>query len=363
VPIATLEASSPDAVFAFLAERVSVRDRAHWTWKYRLDDPAAGARAFYHTAATGEVGGFIGLLPTTLHTRDAAAGAAWFVDWATGAGEGSVGAGVALLRHAERRTPILLTLVGSPDTRRILPRLRWRSTDRPGAWVLRLSARALAASGPVERRPWLRAAAPLARLYFRARRPPAAPYALREVDRFPREYDAVWEERRAEFAPLMDRSSAALNFMCADYPGGGYRRFLIVEGERAVGHLVLREDTADGGGADADGVRELTPGGAPGGPATARPALARGRIVDALWVRGRPGMAEWLVRSACWAFQRAGIDYIECTASVPDLEAALAACRFSRRRPVPIWYHRVPDGVPGPETWFITYLDCDRAYR
>jgi hypothetical protein len=340
VAIESLQASSPAAVFAFLDARLARRTRAHWTWKYRLDDPA-GARAFYYIGADGTVGGFIGILPTTLHAPNAAVDAAWFVDWATGAGPASVGAGVALLRHAQARTTMLLTLVGSADTRQILPKLRWMSDDRPGLWILRLTARALAASGPVRRRPWLRlpvlAAAPLARLYFHVGDPGASPFRLQEVERFPADYDAVWAERRREFAPLMSRTSAQLNFMCAGFPEGGYTRFLLLEEGRVAGHLILREDPKDG--------------------------LRRGRIVDALWPRHRTGAVEWLVRRACRRFQERGVDYIECTASAPDLERALRACRFSRRRAVPIWYHRLPSEVPTPETWFVTYLDCDRAYR
>lgn len=336
--IESLRASSPEAAFTFLDERIARRERAHWTWKYGLaaDD---GARAFYHAGADGSVGGFIGLLPTALCTEGGEIPAAWFVDWATGAG--SVGAGVALLRHAQARTTILLTLVGSADTRQILPKLRWMCEERPGLWILRLTARALAASGPVSRRPWLRlpvlAAAPLARLYFGVADPGEDPFRLQEIGRFPDAYDDVWAARRAEFAPLMRRTSRDLNFMCTDFPEGGYRRYLVREDDRLAGHLVLRTDRVRG--------------------------LLRGRIVDTLWTRGRAGFAEWLVQRATWILQEAGADYIECTASVPDLEQALARCRFSRRRPVPIWYHRLPDDAPTPEGWFITFLDCDRAYR
>lgn len=341
MPIEALQTTSPPAVFAFLDAHLARRDRAHWIWKYRLDDPAR-ARAFYYTGRDGTVGGFIGTLPTTLHTRDAEVDAAWFVDWATGVGPASVGAGVALLRHAQARTTVLLTLVGSADTRQILPKLRWMCEERPGLWILRLSPRALAASGPVRRRPWLRlpvlALAPLARLYFRVADPGTSRFRLRAVERFPADYDAVWAARRPEFAPLMSRASAPLNFMCADFPEGGYTRFLLCERDQVVGHLILRaDDTGDG--------------------------LRRGRIVDALWPRERAGVVEWLVRSACRVFQEQAIDYIECTTSAPDLERALRACHFSRRRAVPIWYHRLPNGIPTPEAWFITYLDCDRAYR
>jgi hypothetical protein len=340
VTIATLTRSSPDAVFRFLDEHVSARGREHWHWKYQLDREET-ARAFYHAAADGTVGGFIGLLPTTLHTPAATARAAWFVDWATLPGEGGVGVGVGLLRRAEAATEALLTLQGSADTREILPRLRWHSVETPATWVLRVSARAIAERGPVRRHAWMRlpalAVGSLVSRGARVARPADAGLALHEVDRFPASYDAVWLERRSEFSPLMERASAQLNFMCADYPGGGYRRFLVAEGERVVGHLVLRLDEKDG--------------------------ARRGRIVDALWPRARPGTIDWLTRAACWMLQERGVDYIECTVSAGDFARALAACRFRRRQAVPVWYHRLPAEAPKPDAWFVTYLDCDRAYR
>ena len=338
--IAALEASSPDAVFSFLDASVSPRGRDHWRWKYQLER-SAEARAFYHLGSDGSVDGFIGLMPTRLCTQQSSVRAAWFVDWATVPGERSVGAGVGLLRHAQAQTEMLLTLQGSADTQKILPKLRWTEARTPSTWILRLSARAIADRGPVRRRPWLLApallAAGIARLRYRVGRPAEVAFRLREIDRFPASYDATWEERRQEFVPLMERTSAQLNFMCADYPGGGYSRFLVLEEERVAGHLILRCDSTGG--------------------------LARGRIVDALWTRERPGMTDWLVSQACWLLQQRAVDFIDCTVSALDFERALRGRRFSRRAGVPIWYHRLPAGVPTPDQWFITYLDCDRAYR
>ena len=340
MPITPLERSSPAAVFEFLERHVSARGRAHWEWKYQLgqDGPP---RAFYHAAADGTVGGFVGTLPTTLHAPGRQVRAAWFVDWATRPGEGSVGAGVALLRRAEAATDALLTLQGSADTQQILPKLRWSAVERPALWILRVSARSIVTRGALRRHAWLRvpalaAGAVIARRR-RIERVRPAPLTLEEIARFPASYDRVWEARRPEFAPLMERSSAQLNFMCADFPDGGYLRFLVRDGSEIVGHLVLRPDHKD----DA----------------------RRGRIVDALWPRIRSDAVDWLVREACGILQERSVDYIECTASVADFERALLACRFSRLRPVPVWYHRLPDGMATPDTWFITYLDCDRAYR
>ena len=343
--IETLQPSSPESVFDFLEHRGTRRGRAHWAWKYQLDRsaPADGVdgRAFFHRGGNDAVGGFIGLLPTTLHTADKTARAAWFVDWATAPGEGSVGVGVGLLRRAQAATDILLTLEGSEDTRKILPKLRWTSSEGPATWILRLTPRAITERGPVRGRPWLKIPARIAgaamHLFYRVSRAPELGFTLEEVDRFPASYDAVWEARRAQFAPLMERTSAQLNFMCTEFPEGGYRRFLVRDGANVSGHVIVRLDDKNG--------------------------LRRGRIIDALWDRARPRMAEWLVRAASRLLQDAGADYIECTASAADLEDALKACRFRRRRTVPVWYHRLPGDVPAPDAWFITYFDCDRAYR
>src|SRR6185295_3832904 len=219
-------------------------------------------------------------------------------------------------------------------------KLRWRSVDTPATWLRRVSARSMAERGPLRRRglrSGARLAGSVAASFSRLTPPPASEFALEEVSRFPASYDAVWDRRRGEFAPLMERSSTPLNFMCADYPGGGYRCFLVRDAADVAGHLVLRVDEKNG--------------------------ASRGRIIDALWERARPGLADWLVRQGSWLLQESGVDYIECTASVPDLEQALRACRFRRRHAVPVWYHRLPAGLPAPDAWFITYLDCDRAYR
>jgi hypothetical protein len=340
VPIAALEATSPATVFDFLDHHVSARGRAHWNWKYRLEGEAG--RAFYHAGPDGIVGGFIGTIPTTLHVAGGGnARAAWFVDWATRPGEGGIGAGVALLRRAEMETEILLTLQGSADTQKILPKLRWNVVDTPAVWILRLSPHSIVMRGPLRDRSWLHGPALLAgAAVARARRvsrTAASSFALEEVERFPAAYDPIWEARREEFAPLAERSSAQLNFMCADYPDGGYHRYLMRADGALVGHLVLRLDRRNG--------------------------ERRGRIIDTLWPRTQAGAVEWLVREACAMLQEESVDYIECTSSIPELDRALGGCRFARLRSVPVWYHRLPDGIPTPESWFITYLDCDRAYR
>jgi hypothetical protein len=160
---------------------------------------------------------------------------------------------------------------------------------------------------------------------------------LEEVDRFPAHTDAVFAARAAEFAPLMARTSAVLNHRCVDYPDGGYLRYLVRRGGDVVGHLVLRDDPLDG--------------------------FRRGRVVDALWPRREPGIAEWLVREAAWRLQQRGVDYIECMASIPELEAALRACRFRPAGGLPLFYRRPPAAVGEPKGWYLTFFDGDRAYR
>lgn len=337
--IIALDGAPPEPVTAFLDATVGSHGRAHWLWKYdgsRTDSP----RAFYFVDGEGRVTAFLGLMPALLGLPETTLAGRWVVDWAAAPGSADVGAGVALLRRAEAATALCVILGGSLMARDILTRLRWHSEEAAADWILPLTARFLAPRitarlGPAAR-PVAHAAARLAAAWWRGRRPRSAVLSLREVPRFPASYDAVWADRRPEFAPVMDRSSAQMNTMCADFPGDGYRRFLLLDRGRMAGHLVLREDERGG--------------------------YRRGRIVDALWPRARSEAVHWLVREACWRLQARGMDYVECTASAPELVAALDARRFRRRQPVPLWYRRLPPGVP-PRGWFITYLDCDRAFR
>jgi hypothetical protein len=275
---------------------------------------------------------------TSLHGATAAHRAAWFVDWRVASGPQAVGAGVGLLRAAEKHAGTLLTLQGSADTRRILPHLGWKQCDAPRTWVRPLTSRYVAS--------WARHhAAPLAALaglpiatWWRLPRMTTAGIDVVAVDRLDASHDEVWRARIDDFPALMCRDSQYLNHFCADYPDGGYRIERITRSGRAVGHLIWRCDT------DARG-------------------LARGRIVDLLWPRGESRLLATVLAHACRQLARAGADYVECLASVPELAAGLAALRFRPQRQVPIWYHRLPPGAPAPEQWHISLLDCDRAYR
>jgi hypothetical protein len=340
VPIAELEGAVPGAAFDFLAQAVSPRNAEHWRWKYGRGAPGAPS-AFYWVADDGSVSGFIGLMRTALQTRETEYPGAWFVDWHVAAG--TQGVGFALLRKAEASAGMLLTLQGSRDTKQILPRLGWRESLVPQTFVRPLS-RLFLAQWIGRRLPsWLGAAsavvAAAATPLWRCRRPTdPRGVGFLDVERFPDDYDAVWGRRRAEFAPAMRRDSEYLNYMCSDFPEGGYQVRLLQQAEQTVGHVVVRLDT------DARGLR-------------------RGRIVDAVWPRPQRALADWVVGRSCWDLQAQGADYVECVASVPDLQAALRDNGFRSRSPVPIWYHRLPGDAPAPDLWYITFLDCDRAYR
>jgi len=341
VSIHVFDADAPQSVLAFLEETVSSRGAAHWRWKYRLGagDPPA---AYYWQDPDGRIRGFIGMMHTHLEADSRRVPAAWFVDWHVAPGERSVGVGVGLLRKAEAAAGVLLTLQGSADTRRILPSLGWKESTVPAVFLRPLTRRfvtsRLAPRLPEAVRGVTGAVAGAAALALACRRP-TAPMGveLADVKRIPAEYDGVWSARAREFAPLMTRDSDYLNYMCADFPDGGYRIQLVRDAGEIAGHLVVRADV------DRDGLR-------------------RGRIVDLLWPRKRPQLAAWLLRSACWQLQQEGADYVEAVAAVQDLRAALPRS-FRRRRTLPIWYHRLPNEAPHPDDWYVTFLDCDRAYR
>jgi hypothetical protein len=74
-------------------------------------------------------------------------------------------------------------------------------------------------------------------------------------------------------------------------------------------------------------------------------------------------VADWLVREATWRLQERGVDYVECTASIAEVETALRACRFRRGETLPLFYRRPPAEVGEPGGWYVTYYDADRAWR
>jgi hypothetical protein len=337
--IVALEGPPPDPVLAFLDGHIAPRGRAHWTWKFEGAAPGT-PRGFWHTDADGAITGFIGLMPTTLHLPAGPLAAAWLVDWVA-AGAGGLGVGLGLLRKTESVTRLPLTLGGSSVARDMYTTLRWTQVPIATVWLRRLSARAIAERGPVRRHRALRLPARLAAsavaVATRARRPTAGALALDPVARFDDAWNAVWDLRRPEFAPVMERGARELNRKFVDFPDRAYRCFLVRDGREVVGHLVLRREPAQG--------------------------LVRGRIVDLLWPRARPEVCAWLVGEACWQLQAEGCDVVQCTASDADLVHALRAHRFARAATLPLFHHKVPPEVGTPSGWFITYLDCDRAYR
>jgi len=92
-------------------------------------------------------------------------------------------------------------------------------------------------------------------------------------------------------------------------------------------------------------------------------SAARGRIVDAAWPWADATLGAWLIAEAVAALQAEGADYVECLASTAALTNVLESAGFRRRATVPLWYHRPPAGLPEPDRWHLTLLDCDRAYR
>jgi hypothetical protein len=342
LPVHALDSDAPASVFAFLDQAVSARGREHWLWKYRIGSNQP--TAFYWQDDDGAVSGFIGLMRTTLQTEGSEHPAAWFVDWHVVPGAQSVGVGMGLLRKAEAAAGMLLTLQGSADTREILPRLGWKPSSAPSNWVLPLTSRFVSSWIAQRAGSWSRGiarvlAAATSPFYLRAvQAAPLEGVEVVDVDRFPADYDRVWKTRSREFAPSMRRDSDYLNYLCADFPDAGYRLQLLELHGKTAGHLITRIDPDRNG-------------------------LQRGRIVDIVWPKARPELASWLLRSACRQLRASGADYAECVASQAELQEALSACRFRRRKIVPIWYHRLGDAVPDPDTWHITFLDCDRAYR
>lgn len=337
MPIQPLAVDSPDAVFDFLNESGAPHSRAHWAWKYSHSDPAL-PRAFYSTDRDGRVNGFIGLLLTTLHAGPSVYPAAWFVDWRSAPGAQAVGTGVGLLRAAQRQVEIVLTLQGSADTRRVLPHLGWHQCDTPRTWVRPLSTRYVHTVAAPRLGLPRQLSSLLNGTWWRLPTLEVPGIAIVEVDRIPETYDDVWADRRREFSALMRRDSTYLNQFCANFPEGGYTLALIQRYDRTVGAAIWRCDQDNRG-------------------------LRRGRIVDIMWPRRDTRVLAATLAHVCRALAAAGADYVECLASVDELGRELAMTHFIAQRPVAIWYHTLPADVPDPKRWYVTLLDCDRAYR
>lgn len=330
------------AMLAFLDAHVGARGSAHWRWKYR-PGPSDLPAGFAWQEPDGAILGYIGMIWTTLCASGTSHRAAWFVDWHVLPGDRAVGVGLGLLRKAEAAAGTLLTLQGSPDTQQILPRLGWKTTAAPRTFVRPLTGRAWAAPtirrAPGMLRASIAAAADLATPWTRAGAAPSHPDAdLVPVDRFDASYDAVWAARSLEFAPALRRDSDYLNYFCVDFPDGGYRTAILRHRNAPVGHLITRTEVD-------------------------RRGLRRGRIVDLLWPRADRSLLAWLIAAACRNLQEDDADYVECLVSLPELGEVVKAAGFRARRPVPIWYHRLPADATDPNAWYVTLLDCDRAYR
>jgi len=342
VAIRPLTTDTAPAVFSFLDQIVGSRGAEHWRWKYPLDRPGAPPGFFWEEAG-GEILGFIGLMHTALQRDGREWPVAWFVDWHVPAHERAVGVGLGLLRKAEAVAGTLLTLQGTAHTRQMLPRLGWHESRAVATWVRPLSARMV---GAWARRRLPRGFRKLASLFpllgFGPRRlaRPANPLSseLKTVERVGSEYDSVWQTRAGESEAVMRRDSSYLNHMCADYPGGGYHLQLLLGGGAPIGHLIYRINE------DRRGMR-------------------RGRLVDLAWPRSRPDLMQYLVDAGTHALQEGGADYVECMAAAPELGEGLRRRGFRSRVPVTLWYHRLPEGAPHPDNWFLSLLDCDRAYR
>jgi len=343
MPIEVFDAAAPDAVYDFLDERIGRRGRDHWAWKYRFHD-SSQPNAFYWRGDDGAVLGFIGMMRTRLHGADGASWpAAWFVDWQVIPGDRGVGVGMGLLRKAEAAAGILLTLQGSEDTRKMLPRLGWKESLRPATWVRPLSGHYVA--DWTRRRgsrdigaPIVMVAAAAALSLMEWRHTNSASFGFRNVESVPEQHDEVWQRRSAELAPLMTRDRLCLDWFCCRYPGRGYRITMLENYGAPAGHLVTRIDRDAGG-------------------------MLRGRIVDLVWPHAQPQWLEDGLALACRQLREGGADYVQCVSSRPELDVALGNQYFRRRKLVPLWYHRLPDGAPHPDSWLVSLLDCDRAYR
>lgn len=205
-------------------------------WKYFLPHPCwSGPRSFL-LHKDREIVGHGGVWPIRLGLRGEEVQAIHLVDWA--ASPRSLGAGVHVLRSMSQLAALLITIGGSDDTRKILPKLGYRSGG-----ALRRFVRVV--------RPWLQ-------LRTRTGQDWKAParFLRNSRDMFTPipGLPAGWTvERRAEFGEEMEpvlrvdnsseefapiRTVAGLNHMLA-CPAAGFSGFVVRDGSLPIGYFIL----------------------------------------------------------------------------------------------------------------------------
>lgn len=205
-------------------------------WKYFSPHPAwSGPRSFL-VHKDEQIVGHGGIWPIRLATGDEGTQAIHLVDWA--ASPAALGAGVHLLRSISQIADVMITIGGSQDTRKILPKLGYKSGG-----ILRRYVRVV--------RPWLQLRtrarqdwkAPL-RFLRNARdmltplpRVPAG-WRIERITSFGEEVHAALKVKNSspEISPI--RAIAGLNYVLA-CPAAEFAGFVVRHSARLIGYFIV----------------------------------------------------------------------------------------------------------------------------
>lgn len=203
-------------------------------WKYFSQHPDwSGPRSYVVKKDQGIVG-HGGIWPVRFSNGNLELSAIHLIDWV--ARRSATGVGVLLLRRLAELADLLLTIGGSDDTQRILPRLGYRQSGE-----LKMQAKVV--------RPWLqyrtssepgwRAPARLLRnTIWSLPLLPSLPKGWRaaRIGRFDSSAEFLLSTRRDILTPI--RTVAGLNRIL-DCPAASFAAFLVYEGSQLRGYFVL----------------------------------------------------------------------------------------------------------------------------
>ena len=206
-------------------------------WKYFAHHPEWKSPRSLAITQRGQIVAHGGVWPVRLVTPTTEVKAIHLIDWA--ASRSAVGAGVYLLRKMAGLADMLLTVGGSPDTRKLLPKLGYR-----GCGELRQYARVI--------RPWLqfrttpeknwKTPAKFLRNSARALDGlPSAPkgWQAAKVTSFTAEIEGRAMENRSSFTSP-SRTAAGLNHLL-NCPAARFSAFQVSDAQRLRGYFLLTQ--------------------------------------------------------------------------------------------------------------------------
>jgi hypothetical protein len=124
-----LSALAPDLLIEYLGREGNSAEAVRW--KYFDSRYNRNRERGYAWVKDGKIGGFLGLIPFHVATRDRTIEAAWTCDWSV-QDPTARGAGILLIRQAQDKYEYLTQLGGNQATHRIIERLSSKTVNDAG---------------------------------------------------------------------------------------------------------------------------------------------------------------------------------------------------------------------------------------